>query len=87
MRVRRGSGHTPSVQGEAALLCRRSLQGRSRRRSCSAQDRGSARASAVIVRPAGAVPSRSPETIRGERNASGSKSRMCRSAWCCRWGF
>ena len=43
------------------------------RRSCSAQDQGSARASAVMVRPAGAVPSRRPETIRGERNASGSQ--------------
>jgi hypothetical protein len=42
-----------------------------RRRSCSAQDQGSARASAVMVRPAGAVPSRRRETIRGERNASG----------------
>jgi hypothetical protein len=50
-----------------------------RRRSCSAQDQGSARASVVMVRPAGAVPSRRPETIRGERNASGSSSRMCRS--------
>ncbi len=48
-----------------------------RRRSCSTQDQGSARASAVMVRPAGAVPSRRPETIRGERNASGTSSRMC----------
>ena len=52
-----------------------------RRRSCSAQDQGSARASAVMVRPAGAVPSSRPETIRGERNASGTSSRMCRSTF------
>jgi len=51
------------------------------RRSCSAHDQGSARASAVTVRPAGAIPSRRPETIRGERNASGSSSRMCRSTF------
>src|SRR4051812_1436109 len=39
---------------------------RASRCSCSAQDQGSARASAVMLRPAGAVPSRRPEIIRGE---------------------
>ena len=82
IRVRRGSGHTPSVQERNRRCCAgRSLQGRARRRSCSAQDQDSARASAVIVRPAGADPSRMLETIRGETNASGSSSRMCRSAF------
>src|SRR6266511_1824427 len=60
----------------------RQLQCSPTRRSCSAQDHGSARARAVMVRPAGAVPSRRPATIRGERNASGSSSRMCRSRRC-----
>src|SRR2546430_1592756 len=50
-------------------------------KSCPAQDQGSARASAVTVRPAGAVPSRRPETTRGERNASDISSRMCRSTF------
>jgi transposase len=49
------------------------------RRSCSAQEKGSARASAVTVRSAGAVPSRRAETIRGDTNASGASSRTCRS--------
>ena len=52
-----------------------------RRRSWSAQDQGSARASAVMVRPAGAVPSRRPEMIRGETKASGISSRTCRSTF------
>jgi hypothetical protein len=42
------------------------------------QEQGSARASAVMVRPAGAVPSRSADTIRGERKASGASSWICR---------
>src|SRR5215218_9755931 len=86
IKVRRPSAHAPSVQARSrveipALLpaWARQSQCSPRRRSCSAQDQGSARASAAMVRPAGAVPSRRPETIRGERNASGSSSRMCRS--------
>jgi hypothetical protein len=41
-------------------------------------------ASAVMVRLAGAVPSRSADTIRGERNASGASSRMWRSTFASR---
>jgi hypothetical protein len=48
-------------------------------RSCSVQEYGSARASLVRVRSAGAVPSRSADTIRGETKASGANNRMCRS--------
>src|SRR5262249_47896015 len=51
------------------------------RRSCSAQQGGSARGSFVRVRSAGAVPSSSADTIRGETKASGANSRMCRWAF------
>jgi hypothetical protein len=44
-------------------------------RSCSAQHQGSARASAVVVRPAGAEPSRMAATIRGDTKASGASRR------------
>src|SRR6478609_8829168 len=50
-----------------------------RRRSCSAQDQGSARASVVRVRSAGTLSS-SADTIRGETKASVANRRMCRSA-------
>ena len=84
VRVRRRQRmHPPFKERSPAPLLPqgRSSQCRPRRRSCSAQDQGSARASAVIVRPAGAVPSRMLETIRGETNASGTSSRMCRSTF------
>src|SRR5881275_731590 len=67
------------IIGAAAGVGSCQSQCRPSRRSCSAQDQGSARASAVTVRPAGVVPSRRPETTRGERNASDISSRMCRS--------
>ena len=70
-----------SAKSRRCCRGRRQSQCSPRRRSCSAQDQGSARASVVMVRPAGAVPSRMLETIRGERNASGTSSRMCRSTF------
>jgi len=67
----------PGGDAAARVAGRRSAT----RGSCSAQQEGSARASFVRVRSAGAVLSSSADTIRGETKASDAKSRMCRSAF------
>jgi DNA modification methylase len=49
--------------------------------SCSVQEYGRPRVSAVAVRPAGAVPSMMAVMIRGDTKASGARLRMCCSAF------
>ena len=77
-------GHTLDVERDAGIksailedyYCRRLML-----RSCSAHEYGSALATPVTVRSAGALPSMIAAMMRGDTKARGASRRICRSPW------